>query len=339
MTVIGRFARTASRFVPAALARPLAGATAVFFHGVERGTVEPQLQSTQHALEDFVEIAETLKRNHDVLPLGELTRVLKNPQRHKRAVFLMSDDGYANTLTNAADVLADHKLPWTLFVSSYHIDTGDLVPLLTARTFFEAAPAGRYNIPNLGAITLNFDRTMVSLRVCETLKTLDAVRAREALVAMKEILSRVGKDNIAQRYPSECFLTWPQVAALKKRGVEIGAHADTHWAMHGGQSDSYLRLQAERPKQRIESEIGRCRFFAYPFGNRGDIGEKAWRAVRDAGYEYAFTTIAGTLDASTNPWLLPRYGLSSRESSLSSVLPMMRANNARLRQWQSRIGT
>ena len=61
--------------------------------------------------------------------------------------------------------------------------------------------------------------------------------------------------------------------------------------------------------------------------------------MRDAGYENAFTTIAGTLNASANPWLLPRYGLAAEESNLASFLPVLRANNPRLRTWQSQIGT
>jgi len=315
---------------------------AVFFHGVERQVSDGWMRDTQHALDDFAIIAQSLKRDFDVIPLAALSDVLKKPERHSRAVFLMSDDGYANTLSLAADVLGGHNLPWTLFVSTHHIDTGDLVPLLTARTFFLAAPEGQYEIPYLnGPIVLESpaQREVLARRQRHHLKMLDAVRAQETLAAMKTELAKAGLANIAQNYLSERFLTWPEVLALHKRGVEIGAHADIHWAMHDGQSDDFLREQAERPKRRIEQEIGPCRAFAYPFGNRGDVGRKAWRAVRDAGYEYAFTTIAGTLDASANNWLLPRYGLAPKESNLAALLPVLRSNNRQLRRWQSQIGT
>jgi peptidoglycan/xylan/chitin deacetylase (PgdA/CDA1 family) len=144
--------------------------------------------------------------------------------------------------------------------------------------------------------------------------------------------------DLKAKYPSETFLTWDQVRALDREGVTIGAHADVHWAMHEDQPTDFLHEQALRPKQRIEKEVGHCRFFAYPFGNRGDVGRGAWEAVRDAGYDYAFTTIAGTLNASTNPWLLPRYGLAPQETNLAAFLPVLRANNGRLRNWQSQIG-
>jgi hypothetical protein len=108
--------------------------------------------------------------------------------------------------------------------------------------------------------------------------------------------------------------------------------------MHDGQSRATLKEQACLPRARIEAEIGPCRFFAYPFGNTNDVCSLAWQAVRDAGYEYAFTTVSGSLDASLNPFLLPRYGiLSPRDRHLASALALLRVGNARLTRWQRQL--
>lgn len=311
---------------------------AVFFHGVEQRIDNPAIQINHHALDAFEDIAKLIKRDFDVLPLSAMADVLKQPQKHSRALFLMSDDGYANTLGLAADVLRGFDLPWTLFVSTHHIDTGDLNPMTVARTFVLLAPEGAYDITNFGTLNLRGERELLAQRVLPQLKNLDAARAGEAVAAMKAALDIAGLET-SRRFPSERFLTWTEVKELQHRGVEIGAHADWHWPMHANQSTDYIREQALRPKQRIEKEVGRCRAFAYPFGNREDISRAAWEAVRDAGYDFAFTTMAGTLDAGRNPWLLPRYGLAPEEPNLAGLLPVMRTNNARLRQWQSRIGT
>jgi peptidoglycan/xylan/chitin deacetylase (PgdA/CDA1 family) len=276
-----------------------------------------------------------------VLPPKAMADVLKNPSRHSRALFLMSDDGYANTLTTAAPVLKAYGLPWTLFVSTHHIDTGEFTPPTLSRIFMMEAPAGGYGLPQLEQPIIlagREQRAALAEDVWKQLKNMAFPQARETLAAMKSLLARTGID-LKAKYPSERFLTWDQVRALDRAGVEIGAHADTHWAMHEGQPLDFLREQALGPKQRIEKEIGHCRYFAYPFGNRDDVGRGAWEAVRDAGYDYAFTTIAGTLNASANPWLLPRYGLAPQETNLAAFLPVLRANNARLRNWQSQIGT
>src|ERR1043165_5886794 len=122
---------------------------AVFFHGVEREIFDPALQENHHAIEDFHAIAAGLKIHFDVRPLSDLEGALARPQRHRRTVFLMSDDGYANTLHTAADVLGDLELPWTLFVSTQHIDNGEPNPMFVAGLFFRRAPDGRYDLPNI----------------------------------------------------------------------------------------------------------------------------------------------------------------------------------------------
>jgi peptidoglycan/xylan/chitin deacetylase (PgdA/CDA1 family) len=336
---LGQIMRDASRFVPAGLLRPFGRPVALFFHGVERATDDARVQTNHHEVDAFRAIAKALRDDFQVLPLGEIGDVLRRPQRHRHSVFLMSDDGYANTATVAADILEEMGLPWTLFVSTHHVDTAERNPVFLIRLFFHHGPAGRHNVPHLGSVELGSlaSRAVAAQAAVEKLKALDATRANEAVEAMRQVLAGAGLSALLERFSSETFLTWPQILALKKRGVEIGAHADWHWPMHGAQSADYLREQALLPRKRIEAEIGPCRAFAYPFGNKPDVCRTAWQAVRDAGYDYAFTTLSGSLDASTNPYLLPRYGLAAHEPNLASVIPVLRAGNARLADWQRQM--
>jgi peptidoglycan/xylan/chitin deacetylase (PgdA/CDA1 family) len=107
--------------------------------------------------------------------------------------------------------------------------------------------------------------------------------------------------------------------------------------MHSAQSQDYLIEQARLPREKIIAAVGSCRYFAYPFGNVNDISPEAWQLVRDAGYESAFTTLSGSLDAGMNRWLLPRYGFGSRDPHLEALLPLLRAGNSRLARWQKRM--
>ncbi|HSZ73356.1 MAG TPA: polysaccharide deacetylase family protein, partial [Rhizomicrobium sp.] len=133
----GQIARHAARFLPARLTQAISGPASVFFHGVETGG--DSLEKIHHRADVFFDIAQSLKRHFEVLPLGAMSDVLKNPQRHSRALFITFDDGYANTLL-AADILEDLRLPWTLFVSTHHIETGERNPAFLARLFFRYAP-------------------------------------------------------------------------------------------------------------------------------------------------------------------------------------------------------
>jgi peptidoglycan/xylan/chitin deacetylase (PgdA/CDA1 family) len=250
----------------------------------------------------------------------------------------MADDGYTNNLTIAADLLAEASLPWTLFVSTEHIDTGALNPMFVARAFLKFAPAGAYRIPGfLGELQLTADRDVAITRCLAALKHMPAAIAREAAGAMQEALRIAGVSETMERFASDKFLNWDGVRALAARGVTIGAHAHFHWPLHSSETAEYLKIQSELPRQRIEAEVGPCRYFAYPFGNEQDVSGAAWRAVRDAGYQYAFTTISGALDAGHNPWLLPRYGLAPHENNLAGLVPLLRLGNGRLSRWQAAL--
>jgi hypothetical protein len=100
-----------------------------------------------------------------------------------------------------------------------------------------------------------------------------------------------------------------------------------------------VQEQASLSRARVEAEVGACRYFAYPFGNTQDVSRDAWQAVRDAGFEYGFTTLSGTLDASINPWLMPRYGLRAEEPRLASLISSLRMGNGRLTNWQKLIAS
>ena len=333
---IGKAIRDAGSLLPASLLRPLGRPAAVFFHGVETSLDDSRVQSNHHDAAEFSLIARALKENFDVLPLAELGRVLKAPERHPRALFLMADDGYANNLSVAADILGDFRLPWAVLISTRHIDTREPNPAFVARLFCFFAPDAKYEIANLGVLLLGNNREADAEHWTAKLRALDAPRADEAVAAMAAALGPERLSRLLERFRSDSFLTWNEVAALKARGVEIGAHAHQHWPMHAAQSSGHLREQAELPCARIEAELGvRPRFFAFPFGNTPDVCRGAWQAVRDAGYDYAFTTLSGSLDASANPFLMPRYGLQPRERRLASLVPVLRMGNGRLRDWQA----
>jgi peptidoglycan/xylan/chitin deacetylase (PgdA/CDA1 family) len=332
--------RTLARWLPPGVLRPFGRPVALFFHGVELHIDDPRVQLNQHDACAFRAIAKTLKDNFQVLPLATLDDVLSHPERHERTVFLMSDDGYANTLTVAADILEELELPWTLFASTRHIDTGARNPMTLARIFFHYAPSGRHEIPGFASPIFLADELQRAILVGPTLAVLKAMEANladQSVAAMMAAFSDVERAALLERFSSEKFLTWPDIVTLAKRGVEIGAHAHTHWPMHCAQSHEYLIEQARLPREKIIAAVGSCRYFAYPFGNVNDISPEAWQLVRDAGYESAFTTLSGSLDAGMNRWLLPRYGLGSRDPHLEALLPLLRAGNSRLARWQKRM--
>ena len=182
---IGQLARSMGRLIPPALLRHAGRPAALFFHGVEHATLDGRIQTNHHELAVFEAIVAILRREFDVRPLGDIDTVLAAPHDHPRAVFLMSDDGYANTLSVAAPVL--EGLPWTLFVSTAHIGTGRPNPIFLARLFYFYAPNGVYNLPHLpGKLVLDDaeSRQAAAGTGIDPLRLLPAQKAEETLAAM-----------------------------------------------------------------------------------------------------------------------------------------------------------
>ncbi|MGO9061822.1 MAG: polysaccharide deacetylase family protein [Candidatus Binataceae bacterium] len=111
--------------------------------------------------------------------------------------------------------------------------------------------------------------------------------------------------NLSTRQP---VLGWEELSAMNDV-FEVGSHGCSHRIM-----TRLPRLELERElrvsKEILENGLGsKVRAFAYPKGSIKDFNGETEMAVREAGYEFCFTTIPGTNLAGMNPLRLKRYGV------------------------------
>ena len=96
------------------------------FHGVTDGA-NPVLNNKLHIKQEkFYEIIKYLNKNYDIFNINELINY--NYSFKKNKIFLTFDDGYKNNLINVAPILKELSLPWTMFVSTYHINEQIKIP-------------------------------------------------------------------------------------------------------------------------------------------------------------------------------------------------------------------
>lgn len=75
--------------------------------------------------------------------------------------------------------------------------------------------------------------------------------------------------------------------------VEICAHTVTH-TIASIMSDDELKKELEEPKKELEKWLNtKVTSFCYPNGQKNDFDKRTGEAVRDAGYEIAFTSVEG----------------------------------------------
>lgn len=103
----------------------------------------------------------------------------------------------------------------------------------------------------------------------------------------------------------EVMAAW-QVRALAEAGVTIGSHSLSHRSLARLPRREMLR-EARDSRRRLEDLTGRAvRAFAYPFGTRADFSAAAGEALREAGYDLAFTSQHGAVRRQSDALELPR---------------------------------
>jgi peptidoglycan/xylan/chitin deacetylase (PgdA/CDA1 family) len=238
----------------------------------------------------------------NVLPVSQALALLDAGRLPPRAVCITFDDGYRSVYELALPVLKEFGLPATVFVTSGHVGRGNMWNdrIIDA---VQSLPAGELDLTAAGLETYSLrtlaDRKSSLGRLTEASKYLPPA-ARRALVQRLEAMAGGGAEQ-------ELMLTPEMVVALDRNGIEIGAHTVTHPILTSLDDDS-ARAELSAGKQQLEALVGKpVRLFAYPNGKAGkDYDARHVAMVREAGFDAAFTTAVGAVDAGHDRFQLPR---------------------------------
>lgn len=113
----------------------------------------------------------------------------------------------------------------------------------------------------------------------------------------------------------ERYLTWDELREVSASGlIVIGSHACTHRSMALlSLADAYDEMQ--RSRQLLQDELNTdVRSFAYPFGTQSDFNAGTDKALAEAGYSVAFSSVHGSVRQGMTPISLPRVKVEGGES-------------------------
>ena len=105
-----------------------------------------------------------------------------------------------------------------------------------------------------------------------------------------------------------------QVRALRRAGMQIGAHTRTHPILARSEKHEAV-AEIEGSKHDLEALLGEpVTLFAYPNGKPGaDYSARHAEMVRRAGFVAALSTAAGAASAGSDRFQLPRFTPWDRE--------------------------
>lgn len=278
--------------------------TVLIFHRV-LAAPDPLLPDEFDA-QRFDAVCGWLRRWFNVLPLDAAVRRLAQGTLPARPLAITFDDGYADNHDVALPILRRHALAATFFVSTGFLDGGrmwnDTVIEAVRRTPQATLDLRGIEGAGLGAhaVFSTQDKRGAIAAIIERIKYLPQAQ-RNAVVA--GIAARCGAV-----LPDTLMLRTDQVVALRRAGMQIGAHTVTHPIL-ATLTPAEAHDEIVRSKERLESITGEpVRLFAYPNGRPGrDYTAQTVAIAREAGFDAAVTTAWGAAGHGADPFQIPRF--------------------------------
>jgi peptidoglycan/xylan/chitin deacetylase (PgdA/CDA1 family) len=218
-------------------------------------------------------------------------------------VVITFDDAALDTWSTAFPILRRFNLPATLFVPT------DLVgrpgPFWWNRLYHltrAAAAKGRQLEPFLvGAGLLANGEYLGDSSLWRRLRLLGDDQRQEALERAAQWVEDDGREVASGA------MDWSQLAELDDSGlITLGAHTATHPVL-ANIDEELLAAELTGCRDALSGFHSYRNVFAYPYGDAPAIGIRVQCAVREAGFEAAFTTDAATITGRENPMVLGRF--------------------------------
>lgn len=281
----------------------------LFWHGVD-DICDANIESESYDTNIFTKQIEYLHQYFEIISLDEFYKRFRKNKFTKREIVLTFDDGYANNLYKVAPILNTYSIPFTIFISTDHIETGELYPTSINRLICLGSGLNSISVPSIGIQNLDIStihqKSEAHLKIKKAIKREPLDRVREIVSDLINNLSNKEYEDLIERYSSVKPLNWDEVRELSKLGATIGSHCKYHICCHNNQSIEEVRTQITESKKIIEMHLDtECKFFAYP---NGDYTEVSNAIVKEAGYLMGFSTERKNIYDVKDRAIIPRIG-------------------------------
>jgi peptidoglycan/xylan/chitin deacetylase (PgdA/CDA1 family) len=232
-----------------------------------------------------------LRRCYRIISLDKLCDEMQSGGFRENAVVVTFDDGYIDLFAYAMPALDRYKIPATVYLPVYSIETGQVPWYDKIFLALKVYPAEELEITLDGERRFRLDSTAARMRaaaqIIQYLRTIPDSRRKEHC---RDIEARVALPDAELKGR---MLSWDQIRTMCRSGVVFGSHTMTHPAVSqltSSQLESELKESKEVLEQRLAAPAVH---FAFPFGKPADCGTGATPALHRLGYRSATTTVEG----------------------------------------------
>jgi peptidoglycan/xylan/chitin deacetylase (PgdA/CDA1 family) len=249
---------------------------------------------------EFDEQVGTLRRYFDVIGLEDVVRFLAGRPLPKNPAIISFDDGYRDCHRLALPILKKHGVKAVFFIAtSYLRERVRIAYPAPLELDLAASPAHAARV------------------LLEIVKNHYGLQVQRFVDELTEACGVEWNPTIERRFADELLMTWDQVRALRKEGMEVHSHTRTHRIL---QTVPLPELAAELlgARRDLEEQLGEpVRAVSYPVGRSVNRHPAIRDAVRSAGYDLGFSNTSGV--TWTNGRIDP---LDIRRISVERALPL-----------------
>jgi peptidoglycan/xylan/chitin deacetylase (PgdA/CDA1 family) len=254
----------------------------------------------------FDTLCRWIKSWQHVLPLDEAIAQLRAGSLPARACAITFDDGYADNHDVALPILQRHGLTATFFIATGFLNGGRM----WNDTVIESVR--RSPLPALDLSTV-LGPGFEALPIVGADAKRSAIEAIIGRIKYLPVLERAGLvDRIAEKaqadLPDDLMMTSAQVQAMRRAGMQIGAHTVSHPIL-ARLSAQEAREEIGQSKQFLENLLNeRIGLFAYPNGKpETDYNAQSVTIAREIGFDAAVATQWGAARSSSDLFQIPRF--------------------------------
>jgi peptidoglycan/xylan/chitin deacetylase (PgdA/CDA1 family) len=236
---------------------------------------------------------EALARHCTPIGIDELLRAIDGAPLPKNPVMVTFDDGYLSCHDVALPILRAVGIRATFFIATSYVADRRLywwerVALIVA----QGTKKGTLTYPQAFEVEPRDPQTRK--RINDLIKDAKQLDLDRFLDGVATALGVPWNREIEAEYAAGLIMTWDQVRALSRAGMDIESHSRSHRVLQT-LDDAGLESEIAGSRADLEAQLGRpVRAIAYPVGRRLGHGTERIRAkIVEAGYRIGLSNASG----------------------------------------------
>jgi len=244
-------------------------------------------------------------------PLETGTRREKRGRDRRIPLVLTFDDGYIDNYTYAFPLICSLQIPITMFIIPGYVESGKCFWWLAPSELVQSATVEKISIEGKTyMLSRSEDRAALVNVLDRLIRYAPSVAEREQTLSyLQEALgTTLPSRGAGGQNNSALPITWEQIREMEASGlVSFGAHTLHHPLLSSLSNFAEVQREVAESRSILEQKLGHSVYtFAYPIGKPSHFGDQGVKAVREAGFKWAVTTLEEQNTSQTDPYLLAR---------------------------------